>query len=198
MRLFALALIGILVCGCTVYKSSDRDDFDANGKARAPQSQAASLTRDDRALLANPCAAFDVVSDEQLKSLFGPSPRLSMMNEVSPKTSTCLVTSASSDLSAPAILTCSWKPMNGERIPVTDAFAVQTTEDELREEGYDVVTSTVIAGERLRMNCEAYVPTPALIEDRRMGETATLELTNRFSTFAHELAIETLPIDVQH
>jgi hypothetical protein len=88
--------------------------------------------------------------------------------------------------------------MSGERIPVPDAFAVQTTEDDFREEGYDVVTSTVIAGDRLRMNCEVYVPTQALIEDRRAGETESLELADRFSTFTHELAVETLPIDVQH
>ena len=134
MRLFGLALL-ILISSCTVYKSSDRDDFDANGKARAPQTLA--LTQDDRDLLASPCTAFNALSNEQFTSLFGPSARLSMVNEVSPKTATCLITPiATNGLSAPSHLACSWKPISGERIATVDEFSAQTTEEGLREDGY--------------------------------------------------------------
>jgi hypothetical protein len=48
------------------------------------------------------------------------------------------------------------------------------------------------------MNCEAYVPTSVLIEDRGQGETASSELSKKFDAFTHALSIETLPVDVQH
>jgi|GEM_PF-4570895 len=193
-----LILVLAILSGCTVYKSSDRDDFDSNGKARAPQQKAA-LTLDDHDLLANPCAAFNDVSDDQIRSLFGPAPRLSMTNQISPKTSTCLVTSTSTDLTAPSVLACSWKPVDGRAIPVAnDDFAIQTTEDDLRNEGFDVVSSTVVKGETLRMNCEAYVSTPALIEDRRAGEPETDRLSAKFLSFTRELENITLPARTQH
>ncbi len=197
MRIVVGTLILALATGCTVYQSSDRQDFDANGKARAT-AQTASLSRDDRDLLANPCAAFNALSDDQLTSLFGPTLRLSMENQLSAKTSTCLVTTETADLSAPSVLTCSWKPVTGERLLVSDEFSPQTSETELRQNGFDVVTSTVIPGARLRMNCEAYVPTSVLVDDRRAGETAATNLTEKFSTFTRALADETLsPTDAQ-
>jgi hypothetical protein len=202
INLIALFML-TLSTSCSVYRSSDRDDFDANGKARAPAT-AVVLTQEDRDLLANPCAAINAMTDSQLKTLFGPSPRLSMTNEVSPKTATCLITTGSTDLSVPSLFACSWKPVTGKPLPLDtrhgqgDQFSVQTTESELREQGFDVVTTTVLAGERLRMNCEAYAPTTAIIEDRRNGEPLANELNERFATFTHALADETLPTDLQH
>jgi hypothetical protein len=153
--------------------------------------------------LANPCAAFNQVSDDQLRSLFGPNPRLSLMNQISPKTSTCLVTNSSEapeDMSAISVLSCSWKPVDGKPVPVAPGeISFQTTEDDLRASGFDVVSATVVGGDTLRMNCEAYVPTTSLIEDRRdQAERATDFLSRRFAAFARDLTRETLTSGAQH
>jgi hypothetical protein len=204
-----------LMLGCTVYKSSDRDDFNSNGKARAPAQKATqALTSDDRDLLANPCAAFSTMSTDALKSIFGPTLQLSMTNQISPRTSTCLVTnvdatgataeSAISDLKTVSILTCSWKPADGSPVPTiygagpNEALTPQTTEDDLRANGFDFVTGSVANGETLRMNCEVYVPTSALLQDRLVSnEQGRNLLVEKYVEFDVQLHRNTLQSTTQ-
>ena len=198
--LLAFFVLNAGLAGCTVYKSSDRDDFNANGKARAPvhAKPTATLSLDDQDLLANPCAAFNTLRQQDVDSLFGVA-RVSMTNQISLKTSTCLVESSAvaTDLSSVSILMCSWKPVDGQAVPSasTDALGLQTTEDDLRNEGFSVVSSTVASGDSLRMNCEAYAPTQSLADDARLNsEQATDVLTTKFNGFATALKRETLSI----
>jgi hypothetical protein len=220
----ASCLLNAGLAGCTVYKSSDRDDFNSNGKARAPaQAKPTTLSLDDQDLLANPCAAFGLFEPQDFNLLFGHS-RLSMTNEISTKTSTCLIEAAganqnsadfsdhfSSGLSTVSVLSCSWKPAGGQPVPsaATDFIPLQTTEDDLRQEGFSVIASTVASGSSLRMNCEAYVPTQSLrfnendeAQTRLLvhsqqsadaaGDAAIAILTAKFNRFTGQLKRETL------
>ncbi len=197
--LLTFCLLNAGLSGCTVYKSSDRDDFNSNGKARAPiQAKPAALSLDDQDLLANPCAAFNSLRQQDCDSLFGGN-RLSMTNQISLKTSTCLVepsfASESSALSTVSILSCSWKPVDGQHLPLelVGPFAVQTTEDDLRHEGFSVFSSTVASGDSLRMNCEAYVSTQPLADDEQFNsEQSSVALRTKFNEFAALLKRETL------
>lgn len=200
MKTLALVLVSLLVfVGCSVYKSTDRDDFNSNAKSRAPSAK--SLTALEARLLREPCSAFNALNELDLEPLFGASIQIEMANEVSRKTSTCFVTNGHEalGLSRVAKLACSWKPVDGTEITAAaDDFAVQTTEDDLRLQGLSVAASTVSSGDRLRMNCEVYVPTENLIADRASGERGFVSLSSKFSTLAGELSLATLSTEQTH
>lgn len=214
---FSLNLaFALSMTACSIYKSSDRDDFNDNGKARAPVA-AAVLSTDDQRLLENPCDVFQNVSSEDLQSLFGQT-RLSMSNEVTPKTSSCLIEAMNEEANAPersvsdqnegqnserlqtpsfrhlTLLSCSWKPVDGRPIPSAPSdFISQTTEDELRSRGFGIVSTSVASGSTLRMNCEAYAPRSVIESDRdENDERARDEVASRFAVFAIGLNRETL------
>ena len=189
---------------CSVYKSSDREDFNANGKARAPALASvptlSGLSVDDRNLLQNPCDVFRTMTLRQIESIFGTS-RITFTNQVSRKTSTCLVEAADANaatdsLDSLSVLSCSWKPVSGRSIPVSQSLNVQTTENDYRRDGFRVLTTQVARGNSLRMNCEAYVATPALL--RATDNPAAAEtLTIRFAELTHELNRATLTSTLQ-
>ena len=153
--------------------------------------------------------------EQDLETVFGIS-HLSMTNQNSPKTSTCLVQAypypdlapalaahLTADLTTFSILSCSWKPVDGAAIrDVTTADAatdLQTTEDDLHEQGFSVVSATAVSGTTLRMNCEGYAPTDARAQDARENfEKASDALSAKFAAFAALLKLETLATSGQH
>lgn len=184
----SLLLLALTHTGCSVYQNGDRKDFNSNGASRAPSH---TLALEDVQLLENPCAAFRAVAPEDMQLIFS-QPHLSMLNQITPRASTCFVQAPDADANSISILSCSWKPVDGSPVPDANDNIIATTEDDMHSYGYDVALTKTVSGARLRMNCEGYVPTQALINDRRSGERATDGLAPRFAVFARQLKRATL------
>ena len=210
--LLVLAALASFTClnACSVYKSSDREDFNANGKARASNFSSFSslstkpndngLSPDDKDLLQAPCNVFRMMPLQQIESVMGTS-RLTFTNQVSRKTSTCIVelsdaNAATDSLDSLSVLSCSWKPVNGHSIRVRNSLSVQTTENDYRDNGFRVLTTNVASGGSLRMNCEGYVATPALVRAIDKPESAEI-LTIHFAELAIGLNRATLTSTMQ-
>ena len=215
MKPIVLALLAVTsLTACSLYQSSDREAFnkpDGHSKVSTTSVNAAgsslngslndALSADEQSQLQNPCDVLESLNSRQLEFLFD-SDHVTFTPYVSRKTSTCLVGNldvdrSSSQLKSLAAISCSWKPSNGDAVETRNhGLSAQPSEDSLRENGIEVLTTRISTGTRLRLNCEAYVSTPALIAaDQSVDEARPL--ARRFSEFSSWLVRETLTSTLQ-